>query len=36
MNSTEYELFVRDIQQILLKAQALESIRVDHTEYGIA
>lgn len=30
MNSTEYELFVRDIQQILLKAQALESIRVDH------
>ncbi|MEH2015103.1 restriction endonuclease [Nostoc sp.] len=30
MNSTEYELFVRDIQQILLKAQALKSIRVDH------
>ncbi|MEH2363873.1 restriction endonuclease [Nostoc sp.] len=30
MNSTEYELFVRDIQQILLKAQALETIRVDH------
>jgi hypothetical protein len=30
MNSTEYELFVRDLQQILLKAQALETIRVDH------
>ncbi|MGF1939063.1 MAG: restriction endonuclease [Nostoc sp. ChiQUE02] len=30
MNSTEYELFVQDIQQILLKAQALETIRVDH------
>lgn len=30
MNSTEYELFVRDIQQILLKAQGLETIRVDH------
>ncbi|MEH1916821.1 restriction endonuclease [Nostoc sp.] len=30
MNSTEYELFIRDIQHILLKAQALETIKVDH------
>ena len=30
MKSTEYELFVRDIQQALLRTQALETIRVEH------
>jgi len=30
MKSTEYELLVRDIQQALLRAQALETIRVEH------
>lgn len=30
MKSTEYELFVRDIQQVLLRTQGLETITVEH------